>query len=92
MLSGDDESKASVEDYATVYASAQTKEALDATYQDKYNLMKSAYEQRITQLSEVIQDTCMSICNDELLNSMKLDNTSSAFMPAHISEILSVRE
>ncbi len=84
-ISGDDESKISND-----ISSATAKDVLESAYQDKYNLMKSAYEKRIVQLSEVIQDTCMSICSDELLNSMKLDNTSSAFMPAHISEILNV--
>jgi predicted nucleic acid-binding Zn-ribbon protein len=57
---------------------------------EKIDSMKYHYEQRISQLSEVIQDTCMSICSDELLQSMKLDATSSAFVPAHISEILNV--
>lgn len=59
-------------------------------FADRYEAMKSHYEQRIVQLSEVIQDTCMSLCSDELLASMKQDATSSAFMPAHISEILNV--
>jgi len=63
---------------------------LQRQFGDRYEAMKSHYEQRIVQLSEVIQDTCMTLCSDELLASMKQDATSSAFMPAHISEILNV--
>ena len=65
-----------------------SQDLLKRQFADTYDAMKAHYEQRIAQLSEVIQDTCMALCSDELLASMKLDTTSSAFMPAHISEIL----
>ncbi len=66
---------------------ASTK-VLEKHFKDKYKVLRSAYEQRIKQLSEVVQETCANLFSDELLNEMKNDKTSSAFIPAHLSEII----
>ena len=72
------------------YGAHASHRVLENQFQDRFNSMKHHYEQRISQLSGVIQETCMSLVSDELLQSMRNDATSSAFMPAHISEILNV--
>ena len=72
------------------YGAHASRRVLENQFQDRFNSMKHHYEQRISQLSDVIQETCMSLVSDELLQSMRNDATSSAFMPAHISEILNV--
>ncbi len=61
---------------------------LEKHFKDKYNILRSAYEQRIKALSEVVQETCTNLFSDELLNEMKNDKTSSAFIPAHLSEVI----
>jgi hypothetical protein len=65
----------------------QTKE-LEKHFRDKYHLLRSAYEKRIKELSQVVQATCTNILSDELIMEMRGDKASSAFIPAHISEII----
>jgi chromosome segregation ATPase len=60
---------------------------LESTFMDKYRILKSAYEKRITQLSNTIQDSCTQLLNDEIMKEMLLDPTSSAFIPIHITEM-----
>lgn len=66
----------------------QSARVLEHTFRDRYNVLRAAYETRIKSLSDVIQDACASLFSDELLNEMKQDKTSSAFIPAHLSELL----
>lgn len=61
---------------------------LEQSFKDRYRVLRAAYEQRIRQLSDVIQDACAALFSDELLNEMKSDKTTSAFIPAHLSELL----
>lgn len=63
--------------------------ALEQTFKDRYSVLRSAYEARIKALQEVISECCAGLFSDELLHEMKQDRTSSAFIPAHISELLS---
>lgn len=61
---------------------------LEKHFKDKYNALKQAYEQRIRQLSDVVHETCNNLITDEILMEMKNDKTSSAFIPAHLSEVI----
>lgn len=61
---------------------------LDVMYRDRHNIMKRAYEQRIVQLSDVIQETCQTLIGDEVLNSMKSDPVASAYTLPAIHEML----
>ena len=63
--------------------------ALEQTFKDRYSVLRSAYEARIKALQEMISECCAGLFSDELLHEMKQDRTSSAFIPAHISELLS---
>ena len=61
---------------------------LEKHFKDKYNALKHAYEQRIRQLSDVVHETCNNLISDEILLEMRNDKTSSAFIPAHLSEVI----
>ena len=42
-----------------------------SAFQDKYKVLRGAYENRILKLSEVIEHTCFKLFSDELLNELK---------------------
>lgn len=66
---------------------AQTK-VLEKHFRDKYQILRSAYEQRIKDLTSVIQSACSNLVSDELIVEMKGDRASSAFIPTHINEVI----
>lgn len=61
---------------------------LEQHFKDKYRFLRDAYEQRIRQLAEVVNLTCENLFTDELLLEMRNDKTSSAFIPAHLGEVI----
>jgi hypothetical protein len=61
---------------------------LEQHFKDKYRFLRDAYEQRVRQLSEVVNLTCENLFSDELLLEMRNDRTSSAFIPAHLGEVI----
>lgn len=61
---------------------------IEQHFKDKYRFLRDAYEQRIRQLTEVVNNTCENLFSDELLIEMKSDKTSSAFIPAHLGELI----
>ena len=61
---------------------------LEKEFRDKYKVLRNAYEHRIRQVSEVVQDTCSHLFSDELLTEMKSDKLTATFIPAHLSEII----
>ena len=65
------------------------RELMEQSFKDKYEIMKRAYESRIEQLSQVIQETCQQLLSDEILANMKGDPTSQDYIPAHLQELLS---
>lgn len=67
----------------------ESSRTLERNFQDKYKMLRQAYEDRILKLTNVIEETCSKLFNDELLNELKNDKTSAAFIPAHLSEIIS---
>ena len=40
------------------------RELMEQSFKDKYEIMKRAYESRIEQLSQVIQETCQQLWTD----------------------------
>ncbi len=65
------------------------RELMEQSFKDKYEIMKRAYQSRIEQLSQVIQETCQQLVSDEVLANMKGDPTSQDYIPAHLQELLS---
>jgi exonuclease VII large subunit len=61
---------------------------LENHFKEKYQTLRKAYEQRIKQFSETISNLCNSVYNDELLQQLKNDKTSSLFIPSHLTEII----
>mmetsp|Transcript_25813 Transcript_25813/g.24647 ORF Transcript_25813/g.24647 Transcript_25813/m.24647 type:complete len:1282 (+) Transcript_25813:133-3978(+) len=57
-------------------------------FKEKYRFLRDAYEQRVRQLTEVVNLTCENLFSDELLLEMRNDRTSSAFIPAHLGEVI----
>ena len=66
---------------------ASTK-VLESHFKEKYQILRKAYEQRIKQLSDVIQNMCSAFYADELLQQMKNDKTSALFIPSHLNEVI----
>jgi hypothetical protein len=66
----------------------ESTKVLEKHFKDKYNVLREAYEQRIKQVSSMVEDTCSKLFSDELLLEMKNDKTSAAFIPAHLSETI----
>ena len=61
---------------------------LEQHFRDKYKYLKEIYEQRVLQLSEVINHTCEQFLTDEILLEMRSDKASSSFIPSHLGEII----
>ena len=61
---------------------------LEQHFRDKYKYLKEIYEQRVLQLSEVINHTCEQFLTDEILVEMRTDKASSSFIPSHLGEIM----
>lgn len=66
---------------------AQTK-VLEKHFRDKYQILRSAYEQRIRDLTNVVQSACSNLVSDDLIVEMRGDRASSAFIPVHINEVI----
>ena len=62
---------------------------IERVYKSQYDVMRQAYEQRIVQLSDVIQDTCQAMLSDEVLTSKQNDPVAAAYTLPHIHELLS---
>ena len=60
-----------------------------AEFRDKYELLRAAYEQRILHLSRTVRDVCGEIVSSEVISELRKDAISSAFIPGHITEVLS---
>ena len=61
---------------------------LEQHFKDKYKVLRDTYEQRVLQLSDVVTRTCEHLLGDEVLLEMRSDKASSAFIPAHLSEVI----
>lgn len=61
---------------------------LEQHFKDKYVRLRQVYEQRIRQLTDVVTDTCASLFTDEMVEEMRADKTSSAFLPNHLYEVI----
>lgn len=60
---------------------------LENHFKEKFLSLRNAYEQRIKQLHEVIMKLYHNISQDEVLQQMKQDPTSSLFIPTHFQEL-----
>lgn len=65
-----------------------TTKYLEKQFQQRYNILKIAYEDRIKQLSSTLEETCHEIVSNEIIDSLKQDPTSSMFIPNFIQDIL----
>jgi hypothetical protein len=74
---------------STAFAETKGQEPDTSYIQQRYNLLKQAYEERIEQLSQVVHNTCAKLLSDEVFIELKGDRTSAAFVPSHLSEVIS---
>ena len=65
-----------------------TTKLLEKQFQQRYKILKTAYEDRIQQLSAILEETCHEITSNEIITSLKEDPTSSIFIPNFIQDIL----
>ena len=61
---------------------------LEQVFNDKCNFIRDSYDQRSRQLSAVVNKLCEELVSDEVLKEMRSDRTSSAFIPAHLGEVI----
>eukprot|EP01038_Epipyxis_sp_PR26KG_P005306 gene5306-7370_t len=61
---------------------------LERHFRDKYQVLKSAYERRISQFSQTVEQVFEKILNDDILHEMRGDATSLQYIPSHIAEIV----
>lgn len=61
---------------------------LEQVFNDKCNFIRDSYDQRSRQLSAVVNKLCEELVSDEVLQEMRSDRTSSAFIPAHLGEVI----
>ena len=61
---------------------------LEQLFNDKCNFIRDSYDQRSRQLSDVVNKLCEELVSDEVLQEMKSDRTSSAYIPAHLGEVI----
>lgn len=61
---------------------------LEQLFNDKCNFIRDSYDQRSRQLSDVVNKLCEDLVSDEVLQEMRSDRTSSAYIPAHLGEVI----
>jgi hypothetical protein len=61
---------------------------LEQNFKDKYNFIRETYDKRNRQLSGVVNKTCEGLISNDLLREMRNDTTCSAFIPAHLGEVI----
>ena len=61
---------------------------LEQNFKDKYNFIREVYDKRNRQLSSVVNKTCEGLISNDLLREMRNDATCSAFVPAHLGEVI----
>jgi hypothetical protein len=61
---------------------------LEQNFKDKYNFIRETYDKRNRQLSSVVNKTCEGLISSDLLREMRNDTTCSAFVPAHLGEVI----
>ena len=61
---------------------------LEKNYQDKLVIVQQEYEKRLRHMGDAIRETCSNLMTDDILAEMKTDHTSSAFIPAHLHEMI----
>jgi hypothetical protein len=74
---------------SAAFAETKGQEPDTTCAQQRYNLLKQAYEERIEQLTQVVNSTCAKLLSDEVFIELKGDRTSAAFVPSHLSEVIS---
>ena len=70
---------------------ASTAEILEKNFEDKIGLVRGEYEKRLRHLGDAIRETCRNVISDDVLAEMKTDPTSSAFIPAHLHEMIEMQ-
>jgi len=61
---------------------------IEQKFKDKFQILRNAYEDRIRDMSVKLQETFANLSGDEVLQEMRHDKLSSAFIPAHLVEVL----
>ena len=61
--------------------------SLESEFRDKYDHLRSVYEKRIKELSDVVVDACQNLMHDEVISELKRDSIGISFVPAHIREL-----
>jgi len=65
-----------------------TVQNFEKQFRTKYKYLQIAYEERIHQLKDSIQEALSNLISDDVLSEMRKDGTSAAFIPSHIGEII----
>lgn len=82
------ESDSSIDNLPIIPNNIVNKTMIEKYFKEKYNILKHAYEERISKLSITIENTCKMLLSDELIKELKNDLTSAGFIPTYISETI----
>ena len=55
---------------------------------NKNDALREAYNNRLSELSATVEELCSELLSDEVIAQMRIDSTTKAFLPAHLSEII----
>lgn len=62
---------------------------LENGFKYKFRVLRQAYEDRLVNLSQIVETSCHALITEEVGAEMRNDATTLGFLPAHLSEVFS---
>ena len=69
---------------ADFVASAKT---LEHGFRYKFRILRQAYEDRLVNLSQIVETSCGALISEEIGHEMRNDATTLGYLPAHLAEV-----
>lgn len=69
---------------ADFIASART---LEQGFKYKFRILRNAYEERLVNLSQIVESSFGALINEEIGSEMRNDPTTLGYLPAHLAEV-----
>ena len=60
---------------------------IEDIFKYKYRVLRQAYEDRLSNLSNVVENTCGALMHEEIGTEMSRDATTLGYLPAHLAEV-----
>ena len=62
---------------------------LENGFKYKFRVLRQAYEDRLVNLSQIVETSCQALITEEIGTEMRKDATTLGYLPAHLSEVFS---